>query len=43
MAGRRSCAATKGPAVEELNEALQRNPSFAFARVMLAVAHGYAG
>src|SRR6185295_15611998 len=30
-------------AVEELNEALQRNPSFAFARVILAVAHGFAG
>src|SRR4051812_16572166 len=32
-----------GPAVEELNEALQRNPSFAFARTILAVAYGYAG
>ncbi len=32
-----------GPAVEELNEALQRNPSFALARVMLALAYGYAG
>lgn len=32
-----------GPAVEELNEALQRNPSFAFARAILAVAYGYAG
>lgn len=32
-----------GPAVEELNEALQRNPSFAFARSILAVAYGYAG
>jgi TolB-like protein/Tfp pilus assembly protein PilF len=32
-----------GPAVEELNEALQRNPSFALARVILAVAYGYAG
>jgi adenylate cyclase len=32
-----------GPAVEELNEALQRNPSFAFARIILAVAHGFAG
>jgi len=32
-----------GPAVEELNEALQRNPSFAFVRIIMAVAHGYAG
>ena len=32
-----------GPAVEELNEALQRNPSFAIARVILALAYGYAG
>jgi len=32
-----------GPAVEELNEALQRNPSFALARTILAVAYGYAG
>jgi Flp pilus assembly protein TadD len=32
-----------GPAVEELNEALQRNPSFALARLILAVAHAYAG
>jgi adenylate cyclase len=32
-----------GPAVEELNEALQRNPNFAFARVILAAAYGYAG
>jgi tetratricopeptide (TPR) repeat protein len=32
-----------GPAVEELNEALQRNPNFAFARVILAVAYGFAG
>ena len=32
-----------GPAVEELNEALQRNPSFALARVILALAYGYAG
>ncbi|RWB73914.1 MAG: adenylate/guanylate cyclase domain-containing protein [Mesorhizobium sp.] len=32
-----------GPAVEELNEALQRNPSFAYARAILAVAYGYAG
>ena len=32
-----------GPAVEELNEALQRNPSFALARVVLAVAYGFAG
>jgi TolB-like protein/Flp pilus assembly protein TadD len=32
-----------GPAVEELNEALQRNPNFAFARTILACAYGYAG
>ena len=32
-----------GPAVEELNEALQRNPSFAFARIIMAAAHGFAG
>jgi adenylate cyclase len=32
-----------GPAVEELNEALQRNPNFAFARVIMAAAHGFAG
>ena len=32
-----------GPAVEELNEALQRNPSFALARVILALTYGYAG
>jgi len=32
-----------GPAVEELNEALQRNPSFALARVILALAYAYAG
>ena len=32
-----------GPAVEELNEALQRNPNFALARSMLATAYGYAG
>jgi TolB-like protein/Flp pilus assembly protein TadD len=32
-----------GPAVEELNEALQCNPNFAFARNILAVAYGYAG
>jgi tetratricopeptide (TPR) repeat protein len=32
-----------GPAVEELNEALQRNPNFAFARTILAAAYGYAG
>jgi adenylate cyclase len=31
------------PAVEELNEALQRNPNFAFARTILACAYGYAG
>ncbi|QSY95340.1 adenylate/guanylate cyclase domain-containing protein [Rhizobium bangladeshense] len=32
-----------GPAVEELNEALQRNPCFALARVILAVTYAYAG
>ncbi len=32
-----------GPAVEELTEALQRNPNFAFVRVILGVAYGYAG
>ncbi len=32
-----------GPAVEELNEALQRNPNFALARVILGCAYGYAG
>jgi adenylate cyclase len=32
-----------GPAVEELNEALQRNPNFAFARIILGCAYGYAG
>jgi adenylate cyclase len=32
-----------GPAVEELNEALQRNPNSAFARIILGVAYGYAG
>src|SRR5262249_53801892 len=32
-----------GPAVEELNESLQRNPSFAYARIIMAAAHGYAG
>jgi adenylate cyclase len=32
-----------GPAVEELTEALQRNPNFAFARTLLGVAYGYAG
>jgi adenylate cyclase len=32
-----------GPAVEELNEALLRNPNFALARSMLATAYGYAG
>jgi TolB-like protein/Flp pilus assembly protein TadD len=32
-----------GPAVEELNEALQCNPNFAFARIILSVAYGYAG
>ena len=32
-----------GPAVEEFNEALQRNPSFALARIMLACAYGWAG
>jgi adenylate cyclase len=32
-----------GPAVEELTEALHRNPNFAFARMILGVAYGYAG
>ncbi|MEP9387850.1 adenylate/guanylate cyclase domain-containing protein [Mesorhizobium sp. KR9-304] len=32
-----------GPAVEELTEALHRNPNFAFARVILGVAYGYGG
>jgi adenylate cyclase len=32
-----------GPAVEELTEALQRNPNSAFARIILGVAYGYAG
>ncbi|MBL8894758.1 MAG: adenylate/guanylate cyclase domain-containing protein [Rhizobiales bacterium] len=32
-----------GPAVEELNEALQRNPNFAFAHIILGSAYGYAG
>ena len=32
-----------GPAVEELNEALQRNPNFAFVHIILGVAYGYAG
>ena len=32
-----------GPAVEELNEALQRNPNFSFARVVLGMAYAYAG
>jgi TolB-like protein/class 3 adenylate cyclase/Flp pilus assembly protein TadD len=32
-----------GPAVEELNEALQRNPGFSYARSILAAAYGYAG
>jgi TolB-like protein/Tfp pilus assembly protein PilF len=32
-----------GPGVEELNEALQRNPNFAFARTFLGCAYGYAG
>ncbi|HWT58859.1 MAG TPA: adenylate/guanylate cyclase domain-containing protein [Rhizobium sp.] len=32
-----------GPAVEELNESLQRNPCFALARVILAVTYAYAG
>lgn len=32
-----------GPAVEELTEALQRNPNFAFARVILGVSYGYGG
>src|SRR5262249_31299655 len=29
--------------VEELNEALQRNPNFSLARTILAAAYGYAG
>ncbi|PBB28858.1 adenylate/guanylate cyclase domain-containing protein [Mesorhizobium sp. WSM3882] len=32
-----------GPAVEELNEALQRNPNFVFVHIILGVAYGYAG
>ena len=32
-----------GPAVEEFTEALQRNPNFAFARILLGVSYGYAG
>lgn len=32
-----------GPAVEELNEALQRNPNFAFVHIILGAAYGYAG
>lgn len=32
-----------GPAVEELNEALQRNPCFALARAIWALSYGYAG
>jgi adenylate cyclase len=32
-----------GPAVEELNEALQRNPNFALAHMILGAAYGYAG
>ncbi len=32
-----------GPAVEELTEALHRNPNFAFARMILGVAYGYGG
>ncbi|CAN5395236.1 adenylate/guanylate cyclase domain-containing protein [soil metagenome] len=32
-----------GPAIEQLNEALQRNPNFAFARIILACAYGYGG
>jgi adenylate cyclase len=32
-----------GPAVEELTEALQRNPNFAFARIILGVSYGYGG
>jgi len=45
MAAGYVCAFSRrfGPAVEELNEALQRNPGFAFARVILAVAYAYAG
>lgn len=29
--------------MEELNEALQRNPNFAFVHIILGVAYGYAG
>jgi len=29
-----------GPAVEELTEALQRNPNSAFARIILGVSYG---
>jgi adenylate cyclase len=32
-----------GPAVEEFTEALQRNPNFAFARILLGCSYGYAG
>ena len=32
-----------GPAVEELNEALHRNPNFALTRTFLGSAYGYAG
>ena len=32
-----------GPAIEEITEALQRNPNFAFARIILGVAYGYGG
>jgi Flp pilus assembly protein TadD len=32
-----------GPAVEELTEALQRNPNFAFAHMILGAAYGFAG
>ncbi|AZO38787.1 MULTISPECIES: adenylate/guanylate cyclase domain-containing protein [unclassified Mesorhizobium] len=32
-----------GPAVEELNEALQRNPNFVFVHIISGAAYGYAG
>lgn len=32
-----------GPAVEELNEALQRNPNFSFVHIIVGAAYGYAG
>ena len=31
------------PAVQELNEALERNPSFAFAHMILGSTYGFAG